>query len=76
MATFLGFCLGGGGLFAGAQYVSQVVSKVRVLCLGSLSWEDRSSLYRVSGKRITGSDKTLIGEIRFAFRVHPNVEVP
>lgn len=33
-------------------------------------------LYRVSRKRITGFDKTLIGEIRFAFRVHPNVEVP
>ena len=86
LAAVLGFYLRGGGLLAGAQCLSQVVgweqvnsgvrSKVGALCLDFLSWKGWSSLYRVSGKRITGSDKTLIGEIRFAFRVHPNVEVP
>ena len=74
LAAFLGFYLRGGGLLAGGQCLSQVVgweqvnsgvrSKVGALCLDFLSWKGWSSLYRVLGKRITDSDKTLNREVK------------
>ena len=74
LAAFLGFSLGGGHWIAGARSLSQVVgweqvnsgvrSKVGALCLDFLSWKGWNSLYRVLGKRITDSDKTLNREVK------------
>lgn len=73
VATFLGSCMGGSGLFWEVQVVgweqvnSGVRSKVGAFLLRLSTWKDWSSLYRALGERIADSHKILIGEIRIGF---------